>query len=142
MKKIGIHLLFITILQVIIMMLNIGNAIDSENLSVINVISTSVFVLALIGYSYYNGLNKRKDYLIFNIIYWSIIFASFIIVEFNPIPLLSALQILVIVPMYAISYTLIQFQMPLLIGLVVIEIMIIAIGYMVGSYINNRRNTA
>lgn len=97
-------IIFIVLLCIITSILNGVNSIYSIEISILNLISTAIFLICLIGYSFLNGKYRRKKFINFIVIYWGIAFIINLTCILYPIPVLYPLAIVNFFPLYGIYY--------------------------------------
>lgn len=100
-----VHFLFANIFAIPAAIPNFKDIIYANNLSMVNIVSTAIFIIFWLVYSILMGSRKRNDFIYFSIIFWVINLLIYTIayhltnLAIGLIPL-----IYIICPMYAISF--------------------------------------
>ena len=99
------YILFSLIIALPGALINVKNILYANSVSVVNIISTLLFIAAWMVYGFYAGYNKAKSFLIFNFIFWSLNLGLTIIHSIKDIDFLYIFTIYTsFVPMYGLYY--------------------------------------
>lgn len=106
------YIIFSLLVALPVVFINVTNAAYANSVSVLNIVSTTLFLVAWMVYGFYAGYNKAKSFLVFNFIFWSLNLVITIIHNIKDIEYLYLLPVYTsFIPMYGVYYLIVSSHM-------------------------------
>lgn len=99
-----IHLVFFFILSLVTSLLSAAHAAYNSPVELINILGTTIFLVGLSLYSYYQGKKSNKNYTKFIIGYIILLVITCVIAPITKVYSFAIIFFLNIIPMYAITH--------------------------------------